>query len=468
MYDDSIAAPGLAHRAMAPELDLITDLMGGTAAMRRAGQRWLPREANESWTAWRARLQRSVLFNGMSRTVQALAGRPFARPVALADANTALSGLAESVDGAGMGIGSFASLLLRSLLTDGLVHILVDRPRKGGPPYFVPVSAAQLIGARRDPDGLSDIRIRETHARFIGRFGEESVEAVRHIGRRDWSLWQAGRRGWHILEKGRHDFGEVPLVTLNAAPVGFMRARPPLVDLAWLNLAHWQSSSDQRHILHVARVPVLFGRALQVAEGEIEIGPNRLIMADDPAADLRFVEHSGAAIAAGRQDLIDLEDRMAVLGLDMLRHRPGETTATGRAIDAAQTHAALNGVVQTLEDGLGRAFRLAAGMMGYDGEAAGRIVISRQFPVRDDQAAEADLLLRARLADEISSEAFLAEIARRGILGAASAPAPSSPSLAPKVGPGSTPRAAPGSTPGGTPGGTPTVNPGANSNTNTS
>ena len=43
MMDDSIAAPGLAHRAMAPELELIADLMGGTGAMRRAGQRWLPR-----------------------------------------------------------------------------------------------------------------------------------------------------------------------------------------------------------------------------------------------------------------------------------------------------------------------------------------------------------------------------------------------------------------------------------------
>ena len=94
MHDDSIATPGLAHRAMAPELDLIADLMGGTAAMQRAGQRWLPREANESWTAWRARLHRSVLFNGMARTVQALAGRPFARPVALADANPALAKLA--------------------------------------------------------------------------------------------------------------------------------------------------------------------------------------------------------------------------------------------------------------------------------------------------------------------------------------------------------------------------------------
>ena len=43
MLDDSIAAPGLAHRAMAPEWDLLADLMGGTAQMRQAGARWLPR-----------------------------------------------------------------------------------------------------------------------------------------------------------------------------------------------------------------------------------------------------------------------------------------------------------------------------------------------------------------------------------------------------------------------------------------
>ena len=421
MLDDSIAAPGLAHRAMAPELDLLADLMGGTSAMRRGGQRWLPRENNESWTAWRARLGRSVLFNGLSRTVQALAGRPFARPVALADAAPPLMKMAAALDGEGRPLGSFAGMLLRALLVDGMVHILVDRPQDGGDPYFVLVPAAQLIGARRDAAGLVDIRIREMQARPQGRFGEESVEAVRHIDRTGWSLWHATRSGWRQQQQGSHEFGRVPLVTLNAAPLGFMRARPPLIDLAWLNLAHWQSASDQRHILHVARVPILFGRALQVADGEIEIGPNRLILADDPAADLRFVEHSGAAIAAGRQDLVDLEDRMAVLGLDMMRRPSGDTTATGRAIDAAQTHAALNAIVQTLEDGLARAFAMAAGFLGLDRAAAGRIVISRQFPVRDEQAAEADLLLRARLAGEISSEAFLTEIARRGILGTASA-----------------------------------------------
>ena len=131
---------------------------------------------------------------------------------------------------------------------------------------------------------------------------------------------------------------------------------------------------------------------------------------------MRFIEHSGAAIDAGRQDLIDLEDRMAVLGLDMLRRRPGNETATGRAIDAAEAHAALAGVIATLRDGLQAAFDMAADWLDLPDNATGQIQIARNFPVSDDAAAEADMLLKARLAGEISQEAFLAEITRRGIL----------------------------------------------------
>jgi hypothetical protein len=129
---DNVATPGIAHRAMAAELDLLADLMGGTLTMRAAGQRWLPREAAESWTAWRVRLQRTVLFNGLSRTVQALSGRPFARPVTLESAHPVLQKLAENCDREGTSLGDFAKRLLQRLLIDGMVHILVDRPVGGG------------------------------------------------------------------------------------------------------------------------------------------------------------------------------------------------------------------------------------------------------------------------------------------------------------------------------------------------
>ena len=55
-----IATPFYAHRLMSAEWQLVADLMGGTRTMRvRPGLRWLPREAAESWSAWRSRLNRT-------------------------------------------------------------------------------------------------------------------------------------------------------------------------------------------------------------------------------------------------------------------------------------------------------------------------------------------------------------------------------------------------------------------------
>ena len=74
-----VAEPGPSWQELAPDLELIHDLMGGTRQMRSAGLRWLPKEHSETWEAWRARLNRSVLFNGLARTVAALSGRPFSQ-----------------------------------------------------------------------------------------------------------------------------------------------------------------------------------------------------------------------------------------------------------------------------------------------------------------------------------------------------------------------------------------------------
>lgn len=417
---EEIATRSRAWQVMAPELELVADLRGGTHKMRQAGLRWLPREAAESWTAWRARLNRTILFNGFGRTVQALSGKPFSEPVQFLDAHLELQNLSRNMDSCGTGLDEFARQMLTHLLLDGMVHIQIDRPAKGGQIYFVLRPALTVIGAHRHADGqLEEVRIAESLSRKKGQFGDEMVEAVRHITDRQWSLWvpkDTGRSGWHKMAAGRHDFNGVPLITLCVQPTGFMMGRPPLIDLAWLNLAHWQSSSDQRHILHVARVPILFGRALQLGQNEIEIGPNRLILADDPAADLKFVEHSGAAIEAGRQDLKDLEEKMAMLGLDMLSRNTGPVTATARQLDLAQNHAALYGVVSQLENGLRRMFEQAASCLGISVSEAGQIKISRGWLQQNGSAELARWLLDARQTGEISQEEFLQQAAHRGLL----------------------------------------------------
>lgn len=423
-----VATPNAAYRAMAEDWELIRDLLGGTRAMRLRGEKWLPREPGESREAYAIRLGRTVLFNGLQRTVQTLLGKPFARPVAVSgDVDPTIAGYLDDVDLAGRNLTVFARDVMQAALTDGLTHILVDYPEAGASasarPYLVHVPAPDLIGWRAAEDGiggrLERIRVRETVHEPRGDWVEAAVEQIRvlHCGRFEvWRRADGAASPWRRHRRGETSLSEIPLVTIYANRTGFMTARPPLLDLAWLNLAHWQSASDQRHILHVARVPILFARNLQVPEDGLEIGPNRIVLGEGEGASLGFVEHSGAAIAAGRQDLLDLEDRMAVMGLDLVTRRTGTTTATARAIDAAESGSALLALTRALEDGLTTALGLMAKWLGLDPGAAGRVSLHQDFALGESEDAGLDVLLKARLAGDIDRKAFLAELHRRGLI----------------------------------------------------
>ncbi|MEQ8396510.1 DUF4055 domain-containing protein [Thalassobaculum sp.] len=432
-----VATPNAAWSARAPDWELIHDLLGGTRAMREAGERRLPREPGESLEAYRIRLHRTVLFNGLARAVQTLSGKPFGKPATLSDdADPRLRSLTRDLDLGGRDLTGFARDVLRGALADGLVHILVDHPpggsagetladerARGARPYLVQVPAPDLIGWRAGPDGRLDrVRIREAVVERDGIWGERVIEQVRVLEPGRWSLWRRSEavkdRPWRRYAGGETSLDVIPLVTVYAERTGFLTARPPLLDLAWLNLAHWQSSSDQRHILHVARVPILFGRNLKVGEDGIEIGPNRLILGEGDGADLKYVEHGGAAIEAGRQDLSDLEDRMAVMGLDLMVRRPGGVTATERAIDSARADSALAALVRAVEEGLTAALGLCARWLDLPADAAGRVTIDPDTGLDAREAEEIDLLLKARLAGEIDRPTFLAEVRRRGVLAA--------------------------------------------------
>ncbi|MGR5432341.1 DUF4055 domain-containing protein, partial [Vibrio astriarenae] len=88
---------------------------------------------------------------------------------------------------------------------------------------------------------------------------------------------------------------------------------------------------DQQTILHVARVPILFAKML--GDNKITVGGAAAVKCEDENGDLKYVEHGGAAIEAGRISLLDLEDRMRQIGAELLVIKPGNTNVTQTRAD---------------------------------------------------------------------------------------------------------------------------------------
>ncbi len=433
MSEPNVATPIAAYNRMAKHWELPLTLMGGTMAMREAARKYLPQEAKETSPEYAKRLSRTILFNAFRRTVRILGGMPFAKPATLKDETAPrFEAMEDDVDLQGRDLTAFSHALLQDILTHGLAHILVDFPSTGGRlvtgarttaarAYFAQINPSSLIGWRATRvDGketLEQIRIYESAWVPDGDWGEKKVERVRVVEPGGYTVWEKQDDDrWLAGETVPNTLKKVALVTVYANRAGTLQATPPLEDLAWLNLRHWQSQSDQDNILHVARVPILHGAGFK--KGELtgtEIGASRAIRSNDPNAKLEYVEHSGKGIGAGREDLLDLENRMQVMGAELLVKKPGTQTATAKAIDTAESISDLQSIVRKLESGLEQAFELAGEWHGERGLPVG-VDIHQDFGMSMADASDLQTLLQSRLAGEVSQRTFLAELKRRAVL----------------------------------------------------
>lgn len=421
--------------AMITKAEMIRTLVGGTDAMRAAGERYLPKEEAESVALYKNRLKRSTLFNATKKTIKDMTGKVFFKPIVLKEnVPEALKVIAENIDATGRHLNVFAKDVFADVLQPGIGYLLADMPpfvtdqpntiaaekAQNRRPYLVYIPLESVLGwkstLQNGAEVLTQFRFRETVYEQDGEWHEKAVSQVRVLTPGAWEVWrETSDKSWVKVAEGTTTLSYVPIVPVSFGRTGFMQAEPPLSELAELNVAHWQSSSDQRNILHVARVPILFGSGFS-DESTIEVGANSMVRAQDPNAKLQFVEHSGHAIGAGREDLKDLEFQMQTMGLQLLVPSPGQKTATGEVRDDAKENSPLAAMARALEDALEAAFGMMADYLGLGSDAGGELEVNKDFGVQSGFSQDLQLLLDAANARQISPETFWAEWKRRGIL----------------------------------------------------
>ena len=431
---DAVRQQSSVVAAMAEDWTLIDALMGGTKTMRQAGKRYLPQWPAEEQQSYAKRLATATLFPAYERTVSVLTGKPFSKPITIGeDVPARIKGWLEDVDLQGRNLDAFASDLCQGALGYGLEGILVDYPQNPGAktkadeqkagvrPYFVHVRHDNILGWKTARVGgsliLTQLRLLELVEVPDGEFAVKTVEQVRVLEPGTWTTWRKSgplkTDSWVPFDSGTTTIDVIPFVPVYGKRKDFMIGTAPMMELAHANVEHWQSKSDQQTILHVARVPVLFAKDIG-SETQLKIGSDCFISASSPNADLKYIEHSGKAIEAGRISILDLEDRMRQIGAELLVIKPGNTTEVQTIADNEQGMCDLQRIMQTVEDALDQALDL---MAKWIGEAkGGHVTIYRDFGAATLAEASADLLYKMRSSGSLSLETLLNECKRRGIL----------------------------------------------------
>ena len=412
-------------------------LMGGTEAMREAGELYLPRFSQETDDNYKARLKASTLFNGVRKTVKDMTGRVFDKPVEITDGPQQIIDMAENIDMQGRDLSVFASEVFKDGFTAGISYIMVDAPRRDGEttrgqaaamglrPSMTHLRVEDILGFKTKLYGnaldLSQLRIMETIKEDdpkdpFNQIDEKQVRVLDRIesGGVQVTIWRKGKdETWFVIDEYATEAEEITVISFYAQRTGFFTGEPVLEDLVDVNVSHWQSQSDQRNILHFARVPILFASGRDEDE-PITISAGSAITSRNPDADMKWVEHSGKAIDAGRQDLKDLEFQMEALGLQLLINSV-QKSATEAANDNVKETSTLAMMADSMKDALEQALQWMAFYTGL-GDVSITLNVNKEFGTTMLTAQEVTAMLGMVNAGLLSKATFLEELKRRGFV----------------------------------------------------
>ena len=432
MEKPTVATPSKAVLAMHAAWQLAGALLGGTDAMRAAGEAYLPKWPAEESESYVDRLKTAVLFPAYQRTVSTLTGKPFSKPLTLGeDVPESLQGYAENIDLEGRNLHTFAADIMEGALGLGLALILVDYPQRpegvmtladeqalGLRPYFVRIHPMQMLGwKKRKVAGewaLAQFRFMETVEVDDGQYGTVEIEQVRVLEPGRWETHRKNDKGeWLLHQEGVTTLDYIPLAVAYGQRTGFMTAKPPLLEMAHLNVAHWQSASDQQTVLHVARVPILAAVGVDDTFGLVVGAKSAVKLPLD--GDLKFVEHTGKAIEAGAADLKDLEERMRQAGAELLVI-DNKLTATQVSSENAVGMCALQRIGESVEDALDQAMQMLADWIGEP--EGGHVTLFKDYAAGSLSDATTQMIKDWVATGLLSKEAAFGELQRRGAISA--------------------------------------------------
>lgn len=430
-----------AYSRMADKLALIGDVLGGTETMRIAGETHLPKHPMETDGSYERRLAFAVLMNFYELTVEGLVGIPFSQGVSFEDdVPEIIKQHAEDIDLRGNHADVIARRWFKAGLAKGVAWLLVEHPPKkekedgrartladdraeGLRPFWVVlqpedvlmVTVERINGRQR----VTHLRFREIVRTRVG-FDEVETERIHVREPGHFEVWdkivECGSEIWKKSEEGVITLkDEVPVVPFySGEPISVGEIKPPLIDLAYLNVAHWQSYADQQNILSVCRFPMLAASGVESSDEVIAVGPNQVLVTESPDAEYYFVEHTGQAVEAGRKHIQDLEEKMSKFGADWLNQRPAYESATGRAIDQQESLSQLQSIITLFKDAMETVLDFHAKWLGE--KDGGSIIIRSDMGPKGYESAELMLLFTLYRAGLLTAERMVAELQRRGVI----------------------------------------------------
>lgn len=460
------------YDAMSGYWIMVGDILDGSKAMREAksgpDNPYLPKYPNETRADYTYRVANAKFTNIYRDIAETLAAKPFQREMAVVeDGGKEFEDFQEDVDGAGNHLHVFAQNTFFAGINNALDWIMVDyvkvRPgttladerRLNARPYWVHVPAPRVlavysarIGAKEE---LVHIRIAESGKTRDG-FGEVIVNRVRVYNREPvldddgnvvdyapatFTVYEhvekttsAGAKSssWEIVDEGVISIGIIPMVPFIAGrrKEGSWRFVPPLQDVAYLQVEHFQQETALKYAKELTAFPMLAGNGVSPQKGDdgkpvaVPIGPKSVLYAppngEGDHGEWKFIEPTAASLKFLAEEIDTTEQQLRELGRQPLTAQTGNLTVVTTAFAGDKANSVIQAWAINLKDALENAFLVTA--MWMNREDGPSVKLDPDFDIGLSDEKDTDALLKMRDIGDISAETLGNEFKRRGILSA--------------------------------------------------
>nr|DAK13576.1 MAG TPA: portal [Caudoviricetes sp.] len=356
-------------------------LMRDALAGEVAKEKYVPKLSDQEEDEYSAYVGRAEFYNATARTQVALTGLLFAKPPKV-ELPEALKTIGENISLDDDTLEALAKNIANECLSVGRCGVLVDLPsvekadyskleaeRLNLRAYATLYKAENIINWKTTKINGSNVTslvvLAETYAEptqdeFVDKIKTRYRVLDLHEGyyrQRVFSETKAGNfeAVSEIYPSANGQKLEyLPFTFFNVNDLKTSVEKPPLLDLAKINISHFRSEVDLEHGTHFTALPTPYVTGYQGESSEkLKIGSTAVWVINDPSAKVGFLEFSGAGLSTLENRIAVKEKRMSILGARLLldEKKTAEATETLQMRKSGE-NAVLTSVASTISEGI--------------------------------------------------------------------------------------------------------------------
>ena len=179
------------------------------------------------------------------------------------------------------------------------------------------------------------------------------------------------------VDGGTTSLDFIPFSVAYSNKVGIYESRPPLEDIAELNIKSYQIQSDYDNQLHISAVPMLAFFGFPAAAEEVSAGPSEALSLPE-GSSASYIGPNGNSFNAQKDRIDKLEYQINELGLAaILGQKMSAETAQSQRIQRSQGDSTLMVLSQQIQDLLDNCLKFHAAFLKQS--VAGTTFVNRDF-----------------------------------------------------------------------------------------